>query len=323
VTSSRTTGSLAAVLLTQRIVDVPDAAPFSAREVWAILERVDDPSSLLGADASAIAQRAAVDAPTAERMLRRFDAATAVAFELDDLEQSGIRVLSPLDDEFPRPLADRLGNAAPPLLYVAGDASLLSGDLIGIVGSRDVDEDGARVAREIAATAVAHGFGVVSGGARGVDRLAMNAALDAGGPTVGVLADSLLRTVRDADTRRAILAGSACLCTPFKPSAAFSAGNAMARNKVVYALAAAVVVVATAHESGGTWAGAVEALERGYSRVVSWTGAGAGPGNGALVERGAIGLDDADQLLPLPAGDELADLNGRIRGGGDQLHLDV
>ena len=183
---------MAAVLLAQRLVDVPDAAPFTAREVWSILEPVDDLAALIGADAARISDAASVDAATAERIVRRFDAATAVAFELDDLEQSGVRVLTPFDAEFPAGLAERLGTAAPTLLHVAGDPLLLARDLIGIVGSRDVAEGGADAARAIAAEAARHGYGTVSGGgARGVDRVAMQASLEAGGVTVGVLADSL------------------------------------------------------------------------------------------------------------------------------------
>ncbi len=149
VTAARTAASMAAVLLAQRLVDVPDAAPFTAREVWSILEQVDDLAALIGADAARVSDAASVDVATAERIVRRFDAATAVAFELDDLAQSGVRVLTPFDAEFPAVLAERLGTAAPTLLHVAGDPLLLARDLIGIVGSRDVSEGGTDAARAL------------------------------------------------------------------------------------------------------------------------------------------------------------------------------
>jgi predicted Rossmann fold nucleotide-binding protein DprA/Smf involved in DNA uptake len=73
-------------------------------------------------------------------------------------------------------------------------------------------------------------------------------------------------------------------------------GNALGRNKIIYALAKCTVVVASDHETGGTWAGATEALKNGYGRVASWTGDGAGPGNRALVERNASELANLMRL---------------------------
>jgi predicted Rossmann fold nucleotide-binding protein DprA/Smf involved in DNA uptake len=113
---------------------------------------------------------------------------------------------------------------------------------------------------------------VVSGAARGVDQDAMNAAFEVGGQVVGVLADSLERAVSRPGIRRGVADGHTCLVTPYTPAAAFSVGNAMGRNKIIYGLARCTIVVATDHESGGTWAGAVETLKNHYGRVASWTG---------------------------------------------------
>jgi predicted Rossmann fold nucleotide-binding protein DprA/Smf involved in DNA uptake len=169
--------------------------------------------------------------------------------------------------------------------------------LFGIVGSRSVDEAGARVAADVARHAVGQGFGVVSGGAKGVDRLAMNAAIEAGGSVVGVLADSLSRAARDADTRRAITDGRLCLCTPYKPSGGFSAASAMGRNKIIYALSDATLVVAADDGTGGTWAGAGEALRHDYSPVLVWSGDGSGDGNRKLVELGAGPVTSLEELV--------------------------
>jgi len=300
---SRSDSSLAALLLTQRLVETP-AAPLKASEYWALLDAVGDPAALLGLDAAAIAAAiggAGVDAGMPERLAQLLDAATAVAFQLDEAEQAGLRVLTSVDDDYPPALTGRLGRGAPPLLYLVGDAALLRGDLLGVVGSRDVDAAGVQVARDAAAQAVDHDHGVVSGAAKGVDRLAMTAALDAGGLAVGVLAESLQRMTRDPEVRRAVGDGRLCLCTPYKPTAGFSVPNAMGRNKLIYALSAATLVVAADHDRGGTWAGAVEALRNGIAPVVAWTGDGGGPGNPALVDRGAHSLDDLGKLFPLPA----------------------
>lgn len=299
MSEARSDSSQAAVLLSQRLVDVA-ASPLKASEYWSLLERVPDPADVLGVTAAALVQRG-VDPEAAERVVRLVDAATAVAFEVDRLEQSGIRVVASVDTEYPGGLR-RLGRAAPPLLYVAGDPALLTRDVLGVVGSRDVGMEGADVAKAAARMAAERNVGVVSGGAKGVDRLAMNATLSVGGFAVGVMADSLLRAVRDPETRRAVLGGSLCVCTPYKPSAGFSVANAMGRNKVIYALSAATLVVAADLESGGTWAGAVEALRQRLAPVLVWAGHEVAEGNAALVARGAVPVMAMDDLFPLPEG---------------------
>lgn len=132
----------------------------------------------------------------------------------------------------------------------------------------------------------------------------MLAALEAGGVAVGVLAESLARTTRDPEVRRAVADGRLCLCTPYNPTAGFSVANAMGRNKLIYALSRATLIVASDLDKGGTWAGAVEALRRRTAPVLVWTGEGAGVGNPRLVERGAIPLDHMAELFPLPAAEE-------------------
>jgi predicted Rossmann fold nucleotide-binding protein DprA/Smf involved in DNA uptake len=265
-----------------------------------------------------VARAAGVEGPLADRIADLVGAATSFAFALEDQEQSGLRVVASVDDDYPAALVDRLGRGAPPLLYLVGDARLLATALLGVVGSREVAEGAADAARRAAGVAVAHGLGVVSGGAKGVDRLAMGASLDAGGHAVGVLADSLARTVRDAEIRRMIGEGRLCLCTPYKPTAGFSVPNAMGRNKLIYALSEATFVVAADLEQGGTWAGAVEALKAGTTPVVVWTGEDAGPGNSKLVDRGAKAITRVDDLFPLPpsAGRDVA-------APADQLAMDV
>ena len=298
--AARSDESLAALLLTQRLVET-SVPPLKASEYWSVVDRVDDLGVLLSGDAAAVARAARVEADLAERIAALLDAATAVAFELDQKEQSGLRVVASVDDAYPARLVERLGRSAPPLLYVIGDAALLGPALFGVVGSRDVGEAAGAVARDAAAEAVRNGFGVVSGGAKGIDRLAMGSALAAGGVAVAVLADSLERTVRDAEIRRIVGEGRLCLCTPYKPTAGFSVANAMGRNKLIYALSQATLVVTSDLETGGTWAGAQEALRQKTCAVLVWSGDGAGAGNEKLVELGADAVAAVDALFPLPA----------------------
>jgi predicted Rossmann fold nucleotide-binding protein DprA/Smf involved in DNA uptake len=297
--SRRSDAEIVALLLVQRLVD-SGTSPLKTSEFASIQEAVGDLGQLLGADAECISALAGVGLDMGERIAALLEVATSFAFALEDAEHGGLRVLTRVGDDYPSILLDRLGRMAPPILYLLGDLDLTNTPGFGVVGSRDVGEEGATVARRAAAMAAEHDLGVVSGGAKGVDRLAMGAALEAGGKAVGVLADSLLRAARDADVRRAINDGSLCLLTPYKPTVGFTVANAMGRNKLIYALAGATLVVACDREKGGSWSGAVEALRQDISPVLVWTGLGAGDGNRPLVERGAQPIDDIECLFPLP-----------------------
>ena len=239
----------------------------------------------------------------ANRIAGLMDRATAVAFELDRLDQSGIKTLTIFDEHYPREWLARLGAKAPPVVHGAGSLDLLDTPGLGVVGSRDVTEAGGEVAKDVARLAARRGLPLVSGGARGVDQLAMDAAFEAGGAVVGILAESLLRKLKRPDVRRAVYDGSTVMCTPYSPDAPFSAGNAMGRNKLIYAQAALTVVVASDADTGGTWSGATETLKHGYGPVAVWRGDGEGPGNAPLQQRGATpvsSLEDIESLLDAP-----------------------
>lgn len=146
---------------------------------------------------------------------------------------------------------------------------------------------GATVARQAA--------NVVSGGARGVDEAAMLGALAVEGTAVGVLADSLLRAATSSRYRKYLMDGNLVLASPFNPEAGFSVANAMARNKYVYCLADAAVVIASARDKGGTWAGATENLRQGW--VPLWVKPGSAHlGNAELLHQGGKPLPDLDSL---------------------------
>ncbi len=222
--------------------------------------------------------------------------ASVTTIAATDLERQGIWTLTIVDDTYPASLRQQLGKNAPPVIFGVGDPSLLDAQGVGIVGSRNVNKDGARVAQDLARAAASLGRSVVSGGARGVDQLAMNSAYQAEGGVVGVLADSLEMRIRKPDVLAALDRGQTCLLTQQAPSSGFSPAAAMSRNKLIYALSAVTIVVATDEDTGGTWAGATEALKKSRGTVAGWRGDGEGPGNHALEDRGATPILDVAEL---------------------------
>lgn len=145
-------------------------------------------------------------------------------------------------------------------LDLHGRAELLRTAGVGLCGSRDASEQGIAMAQAAGATAAGLDVPLISGYARGVDTAGHVAALSAGGSTIAVLAEGIERfrlreEYRSFDTELDNLTA----VSQFPPGAGWSVHRAMARNALICALSAVIVVVEP-RESGGTIAAAREAL---------------------------------------------------------------
>lgn len=190
-----------------------------------------------------------------ERLLSR---SGQVGIELSSLNDNGISILTRADKEYPINLKNKLKRLAPPVLYFAGNLSLLANKGISIVGSRDIDEAGMNFTKQLSIRCTNDGLNIISGGARGVDSIAENVANNSEGTTVIVVSDSMDKKIRNKDTRQAILRKQSLILSPYRPDMNFQTYAAMERNKYVYALSNFVVVISSDFNKGGTWAGAVE-----------------------------------------------------------------
>ena len=218
-----------------------------------------------------------------------------LGFAVEEWQRNGIWVVSRSDADYPARYKDHLKkDKAPPLLFGVGNRSLLNGGGLGIVGSRHVDQAGEAFARQAAELCAYNRMPVVSGGARGVDRISMSAALEAGGVSIGILAENLLKRSVERTNRQAIAGGRLLLLSPYHPNARFTVGTAMGRNKLIYAMADYGLVVSAEHKKGGTWAGATEELKRENSRLIFVrTGSNVPQGNEKLLTLGAVGWPDS------------------------------
>jgi predicted Rossmann fold nucleotide-binding protein DprA/Smf involved in DNA uptake len=196
------------------------------------------------------------------RLKSLLDRGFMLGVAVEEWKRNGIWVLSRSDSDYPTRYKKRLGEKSPPILYGVGDRSLLKGGGLAMVGSRNVDREGEDFTRRVAEMCATRGMPVVSGAARGVDRIAMVAALEAKGIAIGVLAGDLLKKSVEKDYRNAISEGRLLLISPYNPNAPFSVGAAMGRNKLVYSMSSYCLVVSSDYEKGGTWAGAKEELKR-------------------------------------------------------------
>ena len=199
----------------------------------------------------------------------------------------GMWVVSRADAAYPPLLKKRLKNDAPSVLYGCGVQEIMHSRSFAIVGSRDIAEPLTEYTRSTASLVVRAGLTVVSGGARGVDRAAMNGALEAGGRVAGVLPGDLEKAAMNREHRNLLLDERLVLLSPFDPSLRFTVAQAMQRNKVIYALAEAGLVVNADFNRGGTWAGAVEQLKKYFVPVFVRSTGDPSEGLAALQDRGA------------------------------------
>ena len=243
----------------------PSTAPLTPSEYRGFARRLRElrrePADLLDLGADSLLKECGSH-PDAARLERLLGRGFLLSQAVERWRTRAIWVVSRADADYPQRLKKRLGEDAPPVLYGCGDASILAAGGLAVVGSRNVDEALIEYTENAGRlTAEAHRV-VVSGGARGIDQAAMRGALQAGGKVVGILADGLEKAVVRREHREALMDGRLALISPYDPAARFNVGHAMQRNKLIYALADAALVVNSDYRKGGTWAGASEQLER-------------------------------------------------------------
>jgi DNA processing protein len=157
----------------------------SARWLDAVLQAYPSPEAILGC------AREPAKALALEGLKRALDKPAPIDFPSGLIGDSPLCLITPRDPEYPpllRECPDR-----PPFLFCRGVLPYLGAATLSIVGTRKPSLEGRRAAREFAAAAAASGLVVVSGLALGIDGIAHDAALTAGGSTVAVLPSGMDR----------------------------------------------------------------------------------------------------------------------------------
>ncbi|MBF0145880.1 MAG: DNA-protecting protein DprA [Magnetococcales bacterium] len=219
------------------------------------------PSDLISPDAAELlhACHTMIDEHRLKRLLER---GVLLSQAVEHWHARAIWVISRADADYPKGLKLRLRENAPAILYGCGDLNLLGSGGLAVVGSRHADDALIDHTRSIGQIVARFGRMLISGGARGIDLAAMRGTLDAGGNVCGVLADSLEKTAMLREHRNRLLEGRLALISPYDPNAGFNVGHAMHRNRLIYALADACLIIDSDINKGGTWTGAVEQLDK-------------------------------------------------------------
>jgi predicted Rossmann fold nucleotide-binding protein DprA/Smf involved in DNA uptake len=155
---------------------------------------------------------------------------------------------------------------------------------------------GENYAKELSLKATEEGLVVISGGAKGVDVISENTALNKGGRVVSIIADSLVKKIRRKEIRDKIINKQLLLLSANNPDISFSAASAMNRNKFVYALSVGAFVIASDYNKGGTWNGALENIRNDWVRTFV-VNSEKYSGNVELINKGATPLEDMNDYI--------------------------
>lgn len=195
----------------------------------------------------------------AGRILSLLDRQTLLDRRLRQWKAQGIEVCTRLSPDYPVRLTEKLGDDAPPVLFLRGDRSILTQAGIALVGSRDLTPVGAEYALAVGHLAAETGHVLISGNARGADQTAQNACLAKGGTVLAFVADSLVKH----PVRERVL-----YVSEDGPDLAFTSGRALRRNRLIHSAAPWTFAAQCSYGTGGTWDGSLRNLRRGWSQLL-------------------------------------------------------
>ncbi len=220
-----------------------------------------------------------------------------VATTLADLASDGVKLTTVLDDDYPANL--RLIFNLPPFLTYRGVLRPDDARSVAVVGTREASAEGLGRARRLAAQLAEAGVTVLSGLARGIDTVAHQAALDAGGRTISVMGTGI-RTVYPPENRELAerIAATGALVSQFWPDSPPRTDTFPRRNIVMSGMGQGTVVVEASATSGAKMQ-ARYALEHGKKVFLLSSLVRERPWARKYLERGALEVAEVDDIVRL------------------------
>ncbi len=216
---------------------------------------------------------------------------------MEKIEKNNIRVMTWQDADYPRRLKEI--DQSPPVLYIRGSIQVEDDWAVAVVGTRRVTPYGRQVAVEITRYLAQNGVTVVSGLARGVDAIAHQSALTAGGRTLAVLGSGV-DVIYPPEHRKLAsdIMQNGALVSDYPPGTQPDGVNFPPRNRIISGLSLATIVV-EAGEKSGALITAEFAVEQGRD-VFAVPGSILAPqseGTNRLIEQGARPLLKMSDIL--------------------------
>ena len=214
------------------------------------------------------------------------------AFLAEDFFSQGFEIIPITSPEFSKTLKANLkATHSPSVFYVKGNKKILEEKSIAIVGSRDASEVALHFTDNIAKLASKQFKVVVSGFAKGVDKQALDSAINYTGQSIIVLPQGIMTFGSGFKKYYShIINGDVLVLSTFFPKAPWKAELAMARNPIIYGLADEIYV-AESSEKGGTWSGVVDGLKKQRKIFVRKPEPTEKNANLLLIQKGAVAVD--------------------------------
>lgn len=250
---------------------------------------------LLSEGLESVSKRVGLTADEKNRISVLMLRADKISAELNRLAQRKIYIVTKTESNYPKRLKTAMGDKAPRLFFYCGDLALLKNSTVAIIGSREASGQENAYARKHAKMSAQNDITVVSGGARGIDTVAKEAALKAGGSVVTYVSDHMVKCI--TDNAEAILWGKMLVLSAFHPEMSFRGYNALERNKFIYASSDYAVVVSCGDGTGGSYKGAVECLNGKLTKLYVKNDELAPAGNKRLITMGGLPLNEEHERL--------------------------
>lgn len=248
------------LLLTSHLGDI-GRKPLTFRQFRELIIRSMNYPALHGASAVTMEDMAQMGfrQDMAERTVALFAEKDRMKAYLRLAKKNGCKLVALSNPRYPGQLHLRLDMDAPTVLWAKGDLSLLGKPAIALVGSRDLNIENLRFAREVGRLAAKKGHVLISGNARGADQEAQESCIACGGEVISVVADGL--TDKRMDPNILYLSEDSF-------DLEFSARRALSRNRIIHSLGSATFVAQSDYGKGGTWSGTYNNLKHNLSPVV-------------------------------------------------------
>lgn len=170
-------------------------------------------------------------------------------FEMERISKLGIKVVTVMEDDYPRRLKEI--DQPPPVLFIKGNLHHQDDWAVAIVGTRQNSAYGRQLTEELASFLAVNHITVVSGLARGIDIIAHEAALKAGGRSIAVLGcgvDQIYPPEHRNTAERMVCNGA--LISEYAVGTPPDGLNFPPRNRIISGLSLATVVIEAGETSG-------------------------------------------------------------------------
>lgn len=219
------------------------------------------------------------------------------AFMVEELLDQGYDIIPILSKEYSPILKSNLKYNSPIVLYTKGNKQILQEKSIAIVGSRNANETSLLFTDNVAKKASSEFKVVVSGFAKGVDKQALDSALNYKGQSIIVLPQGITTFASGMKKYyKQIIKGDVLVLSTFHPKSPWSVELAMARNSIIYGLASEIYV-AQSNDKGGTWSGVCDGLKKGRMIFVRKSSDKEKCANNLLINMGANPVDVEGSLI--------------------------